>query len=172
MAYLDLRDLAEELQKLRDRRTTEREHMKDEHGVDMDTVELQPDGQGDVPTWEDYHTACHEDAQPEHNHDDVEHWVEWLDEDDIERLKVLEDLDGELNNDLEGWARNEPTAIPEDEFEEYAEELAKDIGAIDPDASGSGWPLTCIDWEKAADELKVDYTTFAFDGTDYLVRSY
>lgn len=52
-------------------------------------------------------------------------------------------------------------------FEDYAQELAEDIGAISSDAA---WPLGCIDWEQAADELKVDYTSVSFDGVDYWMR--
>jgi hypothetical protein len=59
------------------------------------------------------------------------------------------------------------TLIPEDEFEDYARELAEDIGAIDRDA---GWPLMHIDWEAAADALKQDYAEVTYQGTTYLVR--
>jgi hypothetical protein len=52
-------------------------------------------------------------------------------------------------------------------FEDYARELAEDLGAIDRDAS---WPLTYIDWPAAADALKMDYTTVDFLGTTYYVR--
>lgn len=166
--YLDLRDLAEELQKLRDRRSDERDHLKDEHDVDIDTVVLQPDGQGDVPTWQDYHTACHEDAKPEHDHEDIAYWVDWLDDDDVERLKLLEDLDSELS-DLDSYARNEPSAIPDSDWVSYCQQMAEDIGAISADAQ---WPLNRIDWDAAAEDLKADYTSFDFDGTEYWVRSY
>jgi hypothetical protein len=33
------------------------------------------------------------------------------------------------------------------------------------------WPLTCIDWERAARELAYDYSSVSFDGTDYYIRS-
>lgn len=52
-------------------------------------------------------------------------------------------------------------------FRNYAEELADDIGAIDASAN---WPLDCIDWNKAANELKMDYTPLDFDGVTYWVR--
>jgi hypothetical protein len=57
--------------------------------------------------------------------------------------------------------------IPEDKFEDYAQELAEDIGAIDRDA---GWPLQHIDWSAAADALRMDYTEYEFDGVTYLAR--
>jgi antirestriction protein len=52
-------------------------------------------------------------------------------------------------------------------FEEYAQELADDIGAIPKDAS---WPATCIDWEQAARELQQDYSSVEIDGTTYWYR--
>lgn len=40
--------------------------------------------------------------------------------------------------------------------EEFAEETAISIGAIDPRV-GARWPHNCIDWEQAASELMQDY---------------
>ena len=39
--------------------------------------------------------------------------------------------------------------------EEFAQEMAEEIGAIDEKA---GWPNNCIDWERAARELMYDYS--------------
>lgn len=50
---------------------------------------------------------------------------------------------------------------------EYAETLAEDIGAIDRNA---GWPLMHIDWEAAADALKMDYRQVDYDGVAYWMR--
>lgn len=38
--------------------------------------------------------------------------------------------------------------------EDFSQELAEEIGAIDKDAS---WPNDCIDWERAAREIMMDY---------------
>ena len=76
-----------------------------------------------------------------------------------------------LANDADSftdYAENEPVVIPADEFQDYARELAEDIGAVSDDA---GWPGRHIDWQAAADELAHDYSTFTYDGTDYYVRS-
>ncbi len=83
-----------------------------------------------------------------------------LDEDEIEELKILE----ESEND---WPSDE-TMIREDKFEDYARDLAEDIGAM---KDSDSWPYTCIDWEKAADELRVDYSEIEIDGYTYLYRS-
>lgn len=61
------------------------------------------------------------------------------------------------------------TLIPEYMFEAYAEELAEDIyGAA---VTAAHWPLNCIDWERAANELRYDYSSVDFDGETYLYRS-
>lgn len=62
----------------------------------------------------------------------------------------------------------DPALIADSYFERYAEELAEDIGAIPHDAQ---WPANRIDWEAAADDLRMDYTAVTFDGNDYLMRS-
>lgn len=62
------------------------------------------------------------------------------------------------------------TLVHEDYFQEYAEELAVDIGAIDRSQRGH-WPYTCIDWEQAAEELKRDYSVIDIRGGTYYYRS-
>lgn len=81
---------------------------------------------------------------------------------ELERLRALAD-EGESLGD---WQYGE-TLIRDSYFEDYARELAEEIGAIDSDAK---WPATCIDWEKAAEELQTDYTPIEFDGMTYWAR--
>lgn len=101
-------------------------------------------------------------------------WSERIDEEREDRIKPYVELCEELDidatpDDLAGFADGcEPTMIPDDEFEGYAEELAEETGAID----STQWPACHIDWEKAADSLRIDYTSLTFKGTDYLVRSW
>jgi hypothetical protein len=89
-----------------------------------------------------------------------------------QQCKSFEDLCAELGIDpspdaLQWIGENEePTMIAESYFKEYAQELADDLGLID----AAVWPLTCIDWEHAAKELRYDYTGVTYDGTDYLIR--
>lgn len=59
------------------------------------------------------------------------------------------------------------TLIDQTYFKTYAQELAEEIGAINADAS---WPNNCIDWDKAARELRMDYTCVTVGGRDYLTR--
>jgi hypothetical protein len=59
------------------------------------------------------------------------------------------------------------TLIRESYFQDYAQELAEDIGAVNRDAT---WPNNCIDWEQAARELRMDYTITQIDGVTYFFR--
>ena len=97
--------------------------------------------------------------------DELEGMDERDDDEDAElaALKALAE-EGEASPD---WTYGE-TLIRESYFQEYAQQLAEDIGAIDPKAT---WPMNCIDWEQAAKELRYDYTTIDFDGVEYLIRS-
>lgn len=59
------------------------------------------------------------------------------------------------------------TLIRDSYFMTYAQELAEECDLINPNAA---WPANCIDWERAAWELRMDYTSIEFDGVTYLVR--
>lgn len=91
--------------------------------------------------------------------------------DDQVELVTLRDLLDELrgNGGDEEWRGSwyPVTLIRDTYFKTYAEELAEDIGAINADAS---WPNSCIDWDQAASELQMDYTSTEFDGVTYWYR--
>jgi hypothetical protein len=59
------------------------------------------------------------------------------------------------------------TLIRDSYFQDYAEQLADDIGAINANAS---WPNNCIDWERATRELQMDYSSVEIDGETYWYR--
>lgn len=86
-----------------------------------------------------------------------------LDEDD---QKAFEELAKEAEGSAD-WEHGE-TLIRDSYFEDYARELAEDTGMIKGDES---WPLNCIDWKEAAEQLQQDYTSVDFDGVDYWIRS-
>ncbi len=86
--------------------------------------------------------------------------------DEATEFTVLSALAEEASGYAEDW-RHGATLVRDSYFEDYARQTAEDIGAIDPKA---GWPLRCIDWEWAARELLMDYTSVDFDGTTYYVR--
>lgn len=84
-----------------------------------------------------------------------------------ELTAILEDLKGYGGD--EQWRGDwyPVILIARSHFKTYAQELAEDMGAIDRTAK---WPMTCIDWEAAADELEMDYTSTTINGTKYLYR--
>lgn len=59
------------------------------------------------------------------------------------------------------------TLIRKSYFKDYAQELAEDIGAINPNTS---WPNNCIDWDVAARDLQMDYTSTDIGGVTYYFR--
>ena len=87
-------------------------------------------------------------------------------DDETAELQALEALQDEAQPYCEDWQYG-AALIRYSHFVTYAQELADDIGAIPKDA---GWPCTCIDWEQAARELQMDYTSVEFDGITYWVR--
>lgn len=92
--------------------------------------------------------------------------VDALDADQLHELAALRELAEQAAEYAADWKYGE-TLIRDSYFQEYAEQLAEDIGAIDSSAT---WPNNCIDWERAARELQMDYTSVDFDGVTYWVR--
>lgn len=88
-----------------------------------------------------------------------------LEEEAGEELTNLRELD-KTGRDTFGEAEWESgvTLIADDHFEDYARELAEDIGAINDEAT---WPNTHIDWEAAAEALRMDYTSVEFSSKYY-----
>lgn len=97
--------------------------------------------------------------------------IDWLDreaetEDEREELSILVAFRDEHAADIADWEFGE-TLIRDSYFEDYARELASDIGAINADAQ---WPLMHIDWEAAAASLQQDYTDVTLNGVTYWAR--
>ena len=57
--------------------------------------------------------------------------------------------------------------VAESYFQEYAQDLAEDCGMVDTNAR---WPMNCIDWEQAARELQMDYSSIEIRGFTYWYR--
>lgn len=92
--------------------------------------------------------------------------IETRDDDEEAELAALKAFAAEGADYAPDWDYGE-TCIRDSYFVEYAQQLAEDIGAINADAT---WPNNCIDWERAARELRMDYTAIDFDGVTYWVR--
>ena len=85
-----------------------------------------------------------------------------VDADEYDALWRLND-EGESFSD---W-KHGITLIRASYFKEYAKELAEDCGMV---SGTESWPLNCIDWDEAADELQSDYSEIEFDGISYFLR--
>lgn len=96
----------------------------------------------------------------------VEALEEWDQSEEADELKALKALTEEAEGYCSDWHHGE-ALIRDSYFEDYARQLAEDIGAIPDDAK---WPCTCIDWEKAAEELRMDYTAVSFGEVTYWTR--
>jgi uncharacterized protein (UPF0335 family) len=92
--------------------------------------------------------------------------ADWDASDEAEELRTLKALAGQCEG-YGDWEYGE-TLIARSYFQTYAQELTQDIGAVDPRAP---WPLNCIDWEQATEELEADYTIVDFDGEEFLMRA-
>ena len=102
------------------------------------------------------------------------YWLSRSHDVDADDVQELADLTA-LLADLAGTGGDEQfegdwypvTLIDDLYFKTYAQDLAEEIGAINADAT---WPNNCIDWDKAARELRMDYTCVAVAGRDYWTR--
>jgi antirestriction protein len=74
-----------------------------------------------------------------------------IDEDSLDAVKAF--LDCYSVEDIPHFQESYSGKFDSDE--EFAQDFADNIGAIDREAK---WPQTCIDWEWAAKELMYDYS--------------
>ena len=82
-------------------------------------------------------------------------------------LEMLQGVVEEIEGYSEDTAKDGITLIRDSYFAEYARELAEEIGAIE---RVMAWPCDCIDWQQAARELQVDYSSVEIDGITYWYR--
>ena len=83
---------------------------------------------------------------------------------DGEAQAELEELEA-LSEEVSEWTSGNQL-IPEDDFEDYCQELCEDIGDIPRDLPS----YIVIDWEATARNLKADYSEVEYQGTTYLYR--
>ena len=90
--------------------------------------------------------------------------IEDFDKEELETFRSVVS-EGELYSS--DWNGGE-ALILESYFQDYAKELAEDLGSI---SGKEEWPLNHIDWESAADDMKQDYSSIEVEGYTYYVRS-
>ena len=86
--------------------------------------------------------------------------------DESTELVALEALQADAEGYSGDWKYG-AQLVRDSYFKDHAQELAEDCGMI---PSGLSWPCTCIDWDQAARELQMDYTSVEFAGVTYWVR--
>ena len=103
--------------------------------------------------------------EDEEERDELECELENL-RDELEGLKEEAEDIFELRDDCNHYARGN-ALINEDHFVDYIRQMAEDMDGIDT----SNWPYDHINWDEAAEALRVDYTTITWRGNDFYVRS-
>lgn len=90
---------------------------------------------------------------------------------ELEEYQELVKLEGEASSCAD-WRYGE-TLIRDDYFPTYIEELIDDCYEMPKEMKSGGWPWRHmkIDFEAAANEARVDYTTVEYFGTTFLIRS-
>lgn len=90
----------------------------------------------------------------------------WEDEvgSDALELKSLTELREQF--DSRTW-EDGITLVKDSYFEEFAEDEADQLGLVE---NINQWPYNCIDWSRAADQLRMDYSSVDFDGETYWYR--
>lgn len=58
------------------------------------------------------------------------------------------------------------TLVLDSDFQEFAEDEADQLGLVE----NKQWPYCCIDWEKAANRLQMDYSSVEYEGQTYWYR--
>ena len=86
-------------------------------------------------------------------------------EDELTEIKEEGESIMELRDDCDSYARGS-SLINESYFTEYCEEFAYDCGEISRDGSMAVY----VDWDRYAEDCKMDYTTITFEGTDFYVQ--
>lgn len=142
---INSRDVIERIEELRD------EWAELQEAVTEAAEDLEDCAPEDEPALQ----AAYREAQQ-----DADNW------DGGNELATLEALAEEASGYASDWHYGE-MLIRDSCFEDYAQELAEDIGAID---RNTFWPNNCIDWKEAAEQLQQEYTAVNFDGVTYWVR--
>jgi len=86
-----------------------------------------------------------------------------MDSDDCEEFKALSDLKDEVGGE---WSYG-VQLIPEDDFEDYCQDMCEDIGDIPKDMPS----YIVIDWDATCKNLKQDYSSVEYLGETYLYRA-
>ena len=87
-----------------------------------------------------------------------------LPDENVDELDMLRAINREGANMFPDWQYGETLIRGGYTFVEYAQEMAYDIGAYN---GAETWPLYCIDWERAARDLQMEYAPIDIDDVEY-----
>ncbi|AMR79469.1 antirestriction protein ArdA [Cupriavidus nantongensis] len=132
---IDIREITDRVDELRDELQTAMD--ENEEGHDFETLE-------------EYRAAVRKDVSAAHCHKLYEEERELTELEDI--LDELRGCGGDHQWEGDWYPL---MLIADDHFQDFAQQEAEDCGLID---SSAKWPHTCIDWERAARELRMDYS--------------
>lgn len=100
--------------------------------------------------------------------DEAEADGDTIDDYDVNRIKIIEALADDLGyTTIQDAVSDSIDLIEEGEFKDHARQLAEDLLGVNVNE----WPMTCIDWERAAADIQVDYTSIEFAGDTFYMRS-
>ena len=168
MKSIDTRDLYKRLEELSDLRSTVNNAKEELQEAKKALAAHDPEQPNAAPDDELFHEITKE------LEGDVDDATDALDDaenkygtEEQEELAALEALMEEIG---ERTMRDGEQMIPTSNggFEDYAREIASDL--YGKEISDAKWPFSCIDWERAAEELEQDHTLVSFQGEDYLIR--
>lgn len=95
--------------------------------------------------------------------EEIQSWKEdWSNE--LEQIEEIDNVESEVGREFDYGC----TLIDEDDFEEYCEDLVKDIGDLPKNLPS--YIENNIDWSGVADDIRMDYSTVDYQGTTYLYR--
>lgn len=86
-------------------------------------------------------------------------------DDHLQEMTALEKLIRE-GEGLDDWDYGK-SLVRDSYFKTHAQKLAEEVGAMPKEYT---WPTSCIDWDQAAYELRMDYTPVEFNGSTYWAR--
>lgn len=89
------------------------------------------------------------------------------DKDDIEELRILEELADEASSNCNEWGEG-AQLIRDSYFTEYAREFVQDMG--DLPSSLPSYIENNIDWDGVANDIQDDFSSVNFDGVEYWIR--
>ena len=166
MKSIDTRDLYKRLEELSDLRSTVNNAKEELQEANKALADHDPEQPNVAPDDERFHEKTEalqeatEDAESTLSNAEADFGTE-----EQEELAALEALMEEIG---ERTMRDGEQMIPTSDFEDHAREMASDL--YGKEISDAKWPFSCIDWERAAEELEQDYTSVSFQGEGYLIR--